>query len=186
MRIRLAAILFGLVALTTACAQSDAGITTSVKSQLAADDLVKARNIDVDTNNRVVTLTGSVQSEKEETKALEIVRATRGVVDVVDNLSVAAVAEPSAAPTTGRYGATPGILERPNIDPGLTAGVKMKLLADPTVSGLEIDVDTRDRIVTLTGTVSSQVEKERALKIARGVESVAHVEDKLTVSRQPR
>jgi hyperosmotically inducible protein len=186
MSIRLVAVLFGLVALTTACAQSDAGITTSVKSQLAADDLVKARNIDVDTRDRVVTLTGSVQSEQEETKALEIARATRGVVDVVDNLSVAPVAEPSAAPTTGRYGETPGTIDRPNLDPGLTAEIKTKLLADATVSGLKIDVDTKDRIVTLTGTVSSQAEKERALEIARGVENVARVEDKLTVSRQPR
>ena len=32
------------------CAQSDPGITTSVKTQLIADDQVKARNITVETN----------------------------------------------------------------------------------------------------------------------------------------
>jgi osmotically-inducible protein OsmY len=77
MRIRLVAILFGLVAFTVACAQSDAGITASVKNQLAADDLVKARNIDVDTNDRIVTLTGSVGSEQAQAKAIEIARGTR-------------------------------------------------------------------------------------------------------------
>ena len=184
MSIRLVAVLFGFVALTTGCAQSDAGITTSVKSQLAAGDLVKARNIDVATQNRVVTLTGRVQSEQEQTKALEIARGTRGVADVVDNLSIAPIAEP--APTSGRYGETPGAIDRPNLDPGLTAEIKTKLLADRMVSGLSIDVDTKDRIVTLTGTVSSQAEKDRALEIARGVENVARVEDKLTVGRQPR
>jgi CBS domain-containing protein len=64
-----------------ACAQSDAGITTSVKSQLAADDLVKARNINVDTRDRVVTLTGEVGSTAEEAQALQIARNTKGVAN---------------------------------------------------------------------------------------------------------
>jgi osmotically-inducible protein OsmY len=45
-------------------------------------------------------------------------------------------------------------------------------------------VDTKDRVVTLTGAVSSQGEKARAIEIARGVESVVRVEDKLTI-REP-
>ena len=47
------------------------------EAQLAADELVKARNINVDTKDRVVTLTGVVQSQQEETKALQIARSTR-------------------------------------------------------------------------------------------------------------
>lgn len=73
-----------------------------------------------------------------------------------------------------------------NLDPGLTAEVKTRLLTDSTVSGLKIDVDTRDRVVTLTGTVSSQTEKQRALDIARRVDNVVRVEDKLTVDRESR
>lgn len=186
MNIQFAAVTFGVVAFTSACAQSDVGITTSVKTRLAADELVKARNINVDTKDRVVTLTGNVGSQSEEAKALEIARGTGGVVDVVDNISVSPAAEPQAAPTTGRFGETPGTVDRPNLDPGLTAEIKTRLLADPTVSGLKINVDTRDRIVTLTGTVSSQAEKERALEIARGVENVVRVEDKLSVGRESR
>jgi len=59
--------------------------------------------------------------------------------------------------------------------------VKSKLLADPDVSGLRIDVDTRDGVVTLTGTVSSAAEKTRALNLAGKVENVKRVEDKLTL-----
>jgi osmotically-inducible protein OsmY len=40
---------------TVGCAQTDAGITTNVKSKLVADDLVKARQINVDTQDKVVT-----------------------------------------------------------------------------------------------------------------------------------
>lgn len=179
MKVQLAAVLLGVLTFTTACAQSDAGITTSVKARLAADDTVKARNINVDTKDRIVTLTGKVQDQQEKTKAVEIARATRGVADVVDSLSIAP--ETQTAPTTGRFGETPGTIDRPNTDPGLTAEIKTRMLADPTVSGLKINVDTKDRVVTLTGTVNSQAEKARALEIARGVENVIRVEDKLTV-----
>ena len=44
------------LAFTVACSQTDAGITTAVKSKLAADDTVKAYKVDVDTQNKVVTL----------------------------------------------------------------------------------------------------------------------------------
>ena len=70
------------------CAQSDAGITTAVKGKLVADDLVKARQINVDTQNKVVTLTGEVRTQAEESRALQIARETKGVVDVVDQISV--------------------------------------------------------------------------------------------------
>lgn len=74
---------------TVGCAQSDSGITSSVKSKLVADDLVKARPINVDTKDKVVTLTGQVQSPAEESRALQIARDTKGVRDVVDQLNVA-------------------------------------------------------------------------------------------------
>jgi hyperosmotically inducible protein len=73
---------------TVGCAQTDAGITTNVKSKLVADDLVKARQINVDTQDKVVTLTGEVRTEAEESRALEIARATDGVRDVIDQINV--------------------------------------------------------------------------------------------------
>ena len=182
MRLRL---LLGTVCaamLAVGCAQSDVGITTSVKSQLAADDQVKARRIDVDTRDRVVTLKGEVRTAEEEAKALQIARNTNGVANVVDELSI--VPEPAAAPTTGvgvgEIPAEPGAGEAVT-DTGITSAVKTKLLADPDVAGLRIDVDTRDRVVTLTGNVATQAEKSEALQIARQVRGVTSVTDKLTV-----
>ena len=85
----------GTAVFVVGCSQSDSGITTSVKAKLVADDLVKARNIDVDTRDRVVTLRGTVQSPTEENRAVEIARNTNGVADVVDRISVVS-AEPGA------------------------------------------------------------------------------------------
>ena len=67
-------------------------------------------------------------------------------------------------------------------DSTVTAAVKAKLLADPTVSGMRIDVDTRDGVVTLTGTVANAAAKARANELARSTTGAVRVEDKLTVA----
>ena len=67
---------------------SDATLTAKVKTAFAADDLVKARNINVDTLRGVVTLHGSVNSAAERDKAIDIARTTAGVVDVKSNLKI--------------------------------------------------------------------------------------------------
>jgi hyperosmotically inducible periplasmic protein len=162
------------------CSESDPGLTTSIKTQLAADDTVKARKIDVDTKDRVVTLKGEVLSSAEEARALEIARNTSGVTSVVDEISVVPAA--GATPTTGRT-ADP-MTEVTMTDPGITAEIKTKLLDDPQVSGLKIDVDTKDRVVTLKGNVNTQAEKDRALEIARAVRQAVRVEDQLTIRKR--
>jgi hyperosmotically inducible protein len=84
---------------TVACGQTDAGITTAVKSKLAADDTVKAYQVDVDTSNKVVTLSGDVETSAQKEHAVTIARNTDGVTDVIDRLRV----NPTAA-TSGRVG----------------------------------------------------------------------------------
>ena len=73
---------------TVACGQTDAGITTAVKSKLAADDMVKAYQVDVDTSNKVVTLRGDVETAAQKEHAVTIARNTDGVTDVIDQLRV--------------------------------------------------------------------------------------------------
>lgn len=162
-----------IVVFMAACAQTDAGITTAVKSRLAADDEVKAYQIDVDTNEKVVTLSGNVDTAGAKTRAAEIARNTDGVANVVDNIQVtgATASEPR-----------PSDAERAMYTDGsLTAAVKSKLMGDPVVSALRIDVDTEDGVVTLSGDVRSEAEKEQALKLARETEGVTSVTDRLTV-----
>ena len=66
-------------------------------------------------------------------------------------------------------------------DAATTAAVKTKLLGDTKVGGLKINVDTKDNVVTLTGTVNSAEEKAEALRLARTTTGVKRVIDKLTV-----
>lgn len=67
---------------------SDATINTKVKATLAADGLVKARNIDVDTVRGVVTLNGTVMSAAEKSQAISLARKVEGVREVKDNLKI--------------------------------------------------------------------------------------------------
>jgi hyperosmotically inducible protein len=66
---------------------NDAWITTKVKSQLAAG-APDATDIDVDTRNNVVTLSGRVDSKAMKERAASIARATEGVKRVQNNLVV--------------------------------------------------------------------------------------------------
>jgi hyperosmotically inducible protein len=182
MRSRILLSVFGTALFVVGCSQSDSGITTSVKSKLIADDMVKARQINVTTNDRVVTLTGTVQSPMEENRALEIARDTKGVADVVDKMSVMS-AEPGAAPTAGLE--TAPAVRGAVIDAAITSDVKARLLADADVSGLKIDVDTRAGVVTLSGTVTSPVQKSRAVEVAGKADNVVRVEDNLLVQQTP-
>ena len=65
---------------------SDATINAKVKAALAADEMVKARNINTDTVRGVVTLNGNVASADEKNQAIKLAKGVEGVVDVRDNL----------------------------------------------------------------------------------------------------
>ncbi|HEX5109126.1 MAG TPA: BON domain-containing protein [Vicinamibacterales bacterium] len=86
-------------ALTVACGQTDSGITTAVKSKLAADDTVKAYQVDVDTRDHVVTLSGTVDSIVAKEQAVRIARESDGVRDVIDNLQLKETAATSGVGT---------------------------------------------------------------------------------------
>lgn len=66
-------------------------------------------------------------------------------------------------------------------DATITASVKKKLLEDPVVSGLAVDVDTNDGVVQLSGFAKTQTEKDRAEAIARGTKGVKSVKNSLTI-----
>jgi len=66
----------------------DAAITAAVKAKLAADGDINPFNIDVDTNEGVVTLQGRVEKEAARTKAEELARETDGVRRVINLVKV--------------------------------------------------------------------------------------------------
>jgi hyperosmotically inducible periplasmic protein len=182
--------------LAAGCGQTDAGITTAVKAQLAADDSVPAQEINVETQEGVVTLTGAVHTDVARLRAGEIARETRGVRDVINELHTT----PGVAATTGIGGRAMDEAERGvrTTDPqwreggagdadaragdvAVTTSVRTAFMEDTSLKDLAINVSTRENVVTLTGTVPSQTEKHRAIELARETEGVRSVVDRLRV-----
>jgi hyperosmotically inducible protein len=69
--------------------RSDALITERVKAAIEQASFAEAHEIDVRTEDGVVTLRGQVTSPTEHEQAVRLARGVKGVSDVEDELSVA-------------------------------------------------------------------------------------------------
>jgi osmotically-inducible protein OsmY len=176
----------------TTTAVNDAWITTQIHAKFFADADIKGRNIDVDTSNGVVTLSGQVYSETERTEAVARARETDGVANVVDKLTLVPGGPPAAAAgrDTARTEWEKGkaqanaALDRVGeeiSDGWLTTKIQSKFYLDDAVKGLDIDVSTEDGVVTLSGTVTSPMERMRAIELATRTEGVKKVVDRLAM-----
>ena len=65
-------------------------------------------------------------------------------------------------------------------DTAITTKVKAAIVAEPGLKSLQIDVDTKQAVVTLSGTVDNAALKDRAKQVAQSVSGVQSVVDKLT------
>jgi len=165
------------LSLIVSCASTDMGITTKVKSSFVADDLVKAAQIEIATHDGVVTLTGNVDSTATKDRALGLARATKGVVNVIDMIPARTASGGGDAPEPART------IGEAVTDTGITMSVKSRLLEDPQVKGLRIDVDTRDGVVFLTGSVGSDAEMQKAIQLAKDTKGVLDVKSNLTLQQ---
>lgn len=69
-------------------------------------------------------------------------------------------------------------------DSAINAKVKSQLLADPEVSGLNVNVTTYRGQVQLSGYVANNEQRQRAEQIAKKVEGVKSVSNDLIVKAQ--
>ncbi|WP_300460861.1 BON domain-containing protein [Desulfobacula sp.] len=142
----------------------DSVISTTVKSKMIADEFIKARHIDVDVLNGVVYLIGVVDSSFQRRMAADIARGVEGVRRVENQL---VIGETSAGKLFD--------------DTFLTSKIKTELLKTPDIRSTNIDVDTNNNVVTLTGIVKSQMEKDKILNIVRRVSGDRKIVDNLTL-----
>jgi hyperosmotically inducible protein len=66
-------------------------------------------------------------------------------------------------------------------DSSITAKVKAALVDHDNIKSTDISVKTDKKVVTLSGFVESQAQAEQAVTVAKGVEGVSSVSDKLHV-----
>jgi len=60
-------------------------------------------------------------------------------------------------------------------DGWITTKVKSVLLVEDATPGMQIEVETKDGVVSLSGTVATEAEKEAAIAKAKGIKGVREV-----------
>mgnify|MGYP006184998045 CR=1 FL=1 len=166
----------------------DATITASVKTRLLADERTKGFDINVDTYNGVVSLTGGADSMADKMAATEVVGQVEDVVRVENKLTVAgegteARQDANTATASGEVREAMDEAGDGIDDAWITSKVKTQLLADDQVKGTQINVDTKGNVVTLTGTAPSAEARAKAIELAkatRGVRGVVASELRVT------
>jgi hyperosmotically inducible periplasmic protein len=132
-----------------------------IQTKLRKAPTLENNRIEVEVHDGVATLKGKVDSEAERMNA-EKLAWVKGVVHVDDWL----VVRPSAS--TKRLP-----------DKAVTAEIEAGYRADKTLDHSEVFVDTNDGVVTLSGTISSESARRRAIEVAQTSPGVKRVEDQL-------
>jgi hyperosmotically inducible protein len=143
----------------------DGWITSKVKAKLAADPDVSAFEIDVDTTEGVVRLSGTVEDEKARSEAVKLAENTDGVVGVINEI---ALGDPTLAQHVD--------------DKWIESKIKAKFTGDPDINPFNIDVDSvRGGEVTLSGTVDDDRTRDEAERLARSTDGVKHVSNRIEI-----
>jgi hyperosmotically inducible periplasmic protein len=150
---------------------TDLEIRADLNERLVASQALQGQNVQVSVQDRIVTLTGQVETPAQKTGAEQLARGVANVVDVANKLTVS---NPGA-----------GISETPaSKDKDLANRVMFALFngRDDFVDIAPIKVTGREGTVFLTGSVSSKAERALAERIARDVDGVKGVNNQLSVT----
>lgn len=136
----------------------DLWVSNKIRSAYIESDKVSWGNVNVTVFRGKVLLTGTAANEEEVQESVRIAKAIRGVRAVHSELKV-------------QYASAQELAE----DTWISTQVKMMLLRDEQVRGLDIHVDTTKNVVYLTGLAASIQERDRAARIASVVKGVKEV-----------
>lgn len=145
----------------------DAWITGKVKTSLMFHRSVSGLKTEVETTSGIVTLRGEAENQAQKDLATEYALEIEGVKKVHNMMTV-------------RGERT---MENRIDDATITAKVKTALLSRRSTSAINTSVKTEGGIVVLSGKAKNEAEKELAERLARGVEGVREVENRMTVER---
>ena len=154
---------------TASNSASDVWTTTKVKMKLMSEPGLSPLKINVDTSGGVVTLFGIVNSEQDKVAAGQQVATIEGVKSVENDLQV--VAETAQKRVDAR-------------DDQVLDSVKKRLKGREGLKDDNIDVEVKNGVVRLTGTVDGYGERMTALTVARSTDGVKSVVDDLQIQQK--
>ncbi len=143
---------------------SSQDISHAIQAQLTLDPGVKSQRVDVETNNGIVTLTGTVNNILARDRAAEIAESVKGVRSVINAIQVKPISR---------------------TDREIGSEVEVALLTNPATESWKIESAVEDGVVTLRGEVDSWREKQLAELIAKQVKGIREVRNNLTLAPSP-
>ena len=149
-------------------AEMDNQIESAAKQSYVFKTYLKGDDIQIHSQDGVVTLTGTVASEPHLLLAAETVADLPGVKSVDNKLEVIG-----------------GIPEKSS-DAWIQMTVKNMLMLHRNLDSDNTVVDVQDGLVTLHGEVGSQAEKGLTAEYVKDVEGVKDVDNKMTVATAPK
>ena len=141
---------------------SDPRIERVIEGELWEARGVDGNDVDVHVTQGVATLSGTVDNIISKERAVRIARMTRGVLSVVDRMTVR------------ESDRSDGVVEQ---------DLQRAFVTDPATDSWEIGSTVENGAVTLTGTVQSAAESRLAERVAKSVAGVRRVDNQLAVDR---
>jgi osmotically-inducible protein OsmY len=148
--------------------ETDKRIESTARDSYVFKTYLKGDDIQIQSQDGVVTLTGTVAEEPHLFLAADTVADLPGVKSVDNRLEVIG-----------------GIPEKSS-DAWIRMRVKTMLMLHSNLDGANTEVDVKDGLVTLHGEVSSQAEKGLTAEYVKDVEGVKDVDNKMTVATAPK
>jgi hyperosmotically inducible protein len=146
---------------------SDIWITTAAKLRLLSNSDTPAFDINVDTDQGIVTLFGVVESDATKKQAELEVRKVDGVRNVINDLQIVPASREKMVKKS---------------DSDLTKAIDQRIDANASLADAKIDVEVSNGVARLTGTVPSQSDHITALTVARSTAGVTKVIDDLQLA----
>jgi osmotically-inducible protein OsmY len=153
---------------------TDDTLKDRIEYRVETSPVVKKYDIRVKVDNANVTLTGTVATEAQKAEAGKL----DGVAKVDNQIAVDKDVDKTLMERTKNGMRRTG---EAVTDAWITTKVKWFFLGDDLLKGSSINVDTKDRVVTLNGTVKTETGRKQAVRLAQETDGVLKVVDKLTI-----
>jgi osmotically-inducible protein OsmY len=162
----------------------DNRLDTYVQARFQDDPLMRTHDIDVTTNDGVVTLRGTVPTAEARAQAATLAQQVDGVRSVDNQLEVREAADGDAArASTEEVGGRSTSPRADQRSPGwITTKIQAQYFVNPEIKPWNIDVTTNSAgVVTLRGEVEEAADRDEAVRIAQGTQGVTRVDNQLRV-----
>ena len=160
---------------------ADAQLEKNVAAVLARDKALESSSVKVaSVHDGVVLLSGSAKTLSAHHRAIEDARATPGVKRVSSEIESPDKLGDDEIFRSAKSGKVEELTSAAH-DTWITTAAKSRLLATADVPALDVNVDTRDSVVTLFGSVPTETSKKLAEAAVKKVDGVRAVKNDLQV-----